>query len=100
MKEGDAIMKKRSALALGLGFAGAMGITTALSRKSSREKLSERFEATKISVSNWLNRNVAEPAVDLLEKAGHPDPYDTEDNTMVDEGAQYSVHYYNSQKQP
>ena len=28
---------------------------------------------------------------------GHPDPYDVEDNKMVSEGAQTSVHYYNQE---
>ncbi|RIW37245.1 hypothetical protein D3H55_04170 [Bacillus salacetis] len=31
-----------------------------------------------------------------FEKAGNPHPHDVEDNTMVSEGAQTSVHYYNS----
>ncbi|PLR80039.1 hypothetical protein CVD25_15840 [Bacillus canaveralius] len=34
-----------------------------------------------------------------LEKAGHPDPEDIEDNKMVSEGAMYSVNYYNEVKQ-
>ena len=29
------------------------------------------------------------------EKLGHPDPHNIEDNKMVDEGAMYSVNYYN-----
>jgi len=32
---------------------------------------------------------------DLLVKAGNPDPEDIGDNNMVNEGAMYSVHYYN-----
>jgi len=34
-----------------------------------------------------------------LEKAGHPDPYDIEDNKMVSEGAMYAVQYYNEEKE-
>ena len=30
-------------------------------------------------------------------KAGHSDPYDLQDNKMVSEGAQTSVHYYNQE---
>ncbi|BAB06637.1 hypothetical protein P4637_09075 [Halalkalibacterium halodurans] len=29
---------------------------------------------------------------------GHPDPYDTEDNRMVEEGALYSIQHYNKKK--
>ncbi|PKG25075.1 hypothetical protein [Niallia nealsonii] len=32
---------------------------------------------------------------DLLVKAGNPDPEDIGDNNMVNEGAMYSVNYYN-----
>lgn len=32
---------------------------------------------------------------ELLTKAGNPDPEDIGDNNMVNEGAMYSVHYYN-----
>ncbi len=31
----------------------------------------------------------------VMEKAGHPDPYDIEDNKMVAEGSMYSVAYFN-----
>lgn len=34
-----------------------------------------------------------------IEKGGHPDPQDIADNTMVDEGAQYSVQFYNEKVQ-
>ncbi|WP_264805016.1 hypothetical protein [Cytobacillus sp. NCCP-133] len=33
------------------------------------------------------------------EKLGHPDPHNIEDNKMVDEGAMYSVNYYNEKVQ-
>ncbi|MFC4737241.1 hypothetical protein ACFO4L_11630 [Bacillus daqingensis] len=32
---------------------------------------------------------------ELREKVGHSDPLDIQDNSMVDEGAQFSVNYYN-----
>ncbi|WP_312098960.1 hypothetical protein [Niallia sp.] len=35
---------------------------------------------------------------DLLSKAGNPAPDDIGDNNMVNEGAMYSVHYYNKQR--
>ncbi|WLD94884.1 hypothetical protein [Alkalihalobacillus sp. AL-G] len=34
-----------------------------------------------------------------VEKGGQPNPQDIEDNKMVSEGAQYSVEYYNKEKQ-
>ncbi|MDP4161928.1 MAG: hypothetical protein Q8906_03305 [Bacillota bacterium] len=34
-----------------------------------------------------------------IEKAGHPDPHDIDDNNMVSEGAMYGVHYYNKTEQ-
>lgn len=34
-----------------------------------------------------------------VNKAGHPDPRDLEDNNMVSEGAQYGVNYYNHVEQ-
>ena len=34
-----------------------------------------------------------------IEKAGNPHPQDIEDNKMVDEGALYSVKYYNQKMQ-
>ena len=35
---------------------------------------------------------------DLLSKAGNPAPDDIGDNNMVNEGAMYSVNYYNKQR--
>ncbi|AZU64569.1 hypothetical protein [Neobacillus mesonae] len=34
-----------------------------------------------------------------IEKGGHPHPHDVEDNKMVDEGAMYSVKFYNEKMQ-
>lgn len=34
-----------------------------------------------------------------IEKGGHPDPHDLEDHKMVDEGALYSVKFYNEKMQ-
>lgn len=34
-----------------------------------------------------------------IQKAGHPDPMDTEDNKMVSEGSMFPVQYYNEKKQ-
>lgn len=34
-----------------------------------------------------------------IQKAGHPDPLDIEDNKMVSEGAQYGIEYYNRTEQ-
>ncbi|MBM7652652.1 hypothetical protein [Neobacillus cucumis] len=34
-----------------------------------------------------------------IHKGGHPHPHDIEDNKMVDEGAMYSVQFYNEKLQ-
>ena len=34
-----------------------------------------------------------------IHKGGHPHPHDIEDNKMVDEGAMYSVQFYNDKIQ-
>ena len=34
----------------------------------------------------------------VMEKTGHPDPHDIEDNTMVAEGSMYAVNYYDEKK--
>ncbi|MGW8262695.1 hypothetical protein ACWHAR_22210, partial [Bacillus sp. LR--39] len=33
-----------------------------------------------------------------VDKAGHPDPQDIEDNKMVSEGSMYPVQYYDEKK--
>lgn len=51
--------------------------------------------------SNVKNKFFPSPslATPPIEKAGHPDPHDVDDNKMVSEGAMYSVNYYNEKEQ-
>ncbi|SFC79187.1 hypothetical protein SAMN05443252_106194 [Bacillus sp. OV322] len=75
---------------LGVGIAGA----SLLLSKSRRDKAVSFYRDIKDkAVSLWSRQQP--PVPDVLQKSGHPDPYDTGDNKMVDEGAMYSVNYYN-----
>ncbi|MBN6888151.1 hypothetical protein ACUXCC_003069 [Cytobacillus horneckiae] len=72
-----------------------VGITSVLllANKSNREKL--QSITTKIKDYMPFNKKKNE----VMEKAGHPMPQDTEDNKMVSEGALYSVNYFNEKEQ-
>jgi hypothetical protein len=83
----------RNALLLGVGVAGV----SFLSNKTNRVKVKGVWSNAKDKTLSFWNRKASE-LDPVIEKAGHPDPYDHEDNKMVDEGAMYSVHYYNNAK--
>ncbi|MGG0843931.1 hypothetical protein [Peribacillus simplex] len=83
----------RNALLLGVGVAGV----SFLSNKTNRVKVKGIWSNAKDKTLSFWNRKAAE-LDPVIEKAGHPDPYDHEDNKMVDEGAMYGVHYYNNAK--
>lgn len=73
-----------------------VGVTTYL--LSNKDKRNRIFDQVK-NIYNHLRvskKDNFDPR--LLKKAGHPHPYDEGDNNMVDEGAMYSVKYYNEQK--
>jgi hypothetical protein len=64
----------------------------------------ENREKAKETLSTWKQKWMGTETVKTLdsfpiEKAGHPDPYDIEDNNMVSEGAMYAVQYYNEEKE-
>lgn len=82
-------MRLKSSLLVGAAAAGA-GMY--MRKKDNRVKMQNMMESLK---HKWKNRNKDFP----VEKAGHPHPDDLEDNKMVSEGAQTSVHYYNSTAQ-
>ncbi|WP_108671532.1 hypothetical protein [Peribacillus acanthi] len=76
-------------VALGVGIAGV----SYLSRKTNRDKTFALFTTLK---NKYFRKNDGPVTTQqLIQKGGHPDPHDIEDNKMVDEGAMYSVHYYN-----
>ncbi|TMW71500.1 hypothetical protein [Alteribacter natronophilus] len=63
-----------------------------LGKEENREKLYHQFKRLQSKVKNETNEDHNEY---LNEKVGHSDPDDIQDNSMVDEGAMYSVNYYN-----
>lgn len=82
-------------LLLGLGVAGA----SYFSKQENRNKAKVMYQSVKDKIMDfWCEQNPT-ACEDLLQKAGNPDPYDIGDNKMVDEGALYSVDYYNREEQ-
>jgi len=63
-----------------------------LGKPENREKITDAINQVKAKI-------IHDPKQDyqsyLTEKVGHSDPDDIEDNAMVDEGATFSVNYYN-----
>ncbi|MFF2588554.1 hypothetical protein ACFVSS_11765 [Peribacillus butanolivorans] len=83
----------RNVVLLGVGVAGVSFLSTKTNRGKVKDIWSNAKDKT---MSLWQKKHSGlDP---LIEKAGHPDPYDHEDNKMVDEGAMYSVNYYNNAK--
>ncbi|TFI46128.1 hypothetical protein E4O93_19490 [Diaphorobacter sp. DS2] len=69
-----------------------VGITSILLLASKNNRNKVQSPAVKMKgmlPDRFLNDTVP------TEKLGHPDPHNIEDNKMVDEGAMYSVNYYN-----
>ncbi|WP_110927882.1 hypothetical protein [Bacillus massiliglaciei] len=79
---------------LGAGVAGVFY----LSEETNRDKMRSLFQKIK-DKAEGLYSNSRTDFKDGLNKAGHPDPYDLGDSSMVDEGAMYSVHYFNEKVQ-
>lgn len=92
-------MKTKKMFKVGIGLAGAIGLSTILKDKKKREQLFNYYQNSKNKWVAVLNSNSTTSQRDLVEKAGNPNPYDTQDNKMVDEGALYGVKYYNKTKQ-
>lgn len=63
-----------------------------LGKPENREKVTHTVNQIKAKILNETNKD---HQLDLTEKVGHSDPYDIGDNSMVDEGAVFSVNYYN-----
>ncbi|MFS0781626.1 hypothetical protein [Bacillus sp. 1P06AnD] len=92
-------MKSRNYVAIGLGVASAVGVTTLLKNKETRNKVMNLYVDTKDKVIHLIGKGKPVTYSDVVQKGGNPDPYDIQDNKMVDEGAMYSVHYYNENEQ-
>jgi len=80
---------------LGVGVAGVSYLST----RNNREKAIRAFQTLKEKTMQLWSKRAPGPEIPLLEKAGHPDPYDIGDNRMVEEGALFSVKYYNQKEQ-
>ena len=86
--------RKKNTLLLATMAAGAYAY---LSKKENRDKAQVAFNNMKTKVDSFIESQKSQRNPET--KAGHPDPYDVEDNQMVSEGAQTSVHYYNQEVQ-
>ena len=75
----------------------AAGAYAYFSKKENRDKAQVAFNNMKTKVESFIDTQKTQRNPET--KTGHPDPYDTQDNEMVSEGAQTSVHYYNQEVQ-
>jgi hypothetical protein len=88
----NALAKKVSPFVLlGIGVAGA----TYVSLNNRKEKFVNTRNILKEKAMLFWPKQKPSACDSLLEKAGHPDPHDIGDNRMVDEGAMFSINYYN-----
>src|SRR6185312_1697683 len=73
----------------------AAGAYAYFSKKENRDKAMVAVNNMKTKVDSFIQSQKLNRSDDT--KAGHSDPYDLQDNKMVSEGAQTSVHYYNQE---
>ncbi|KXH80934.1 hypothetical protein [Sporosarcina sp. HYO08] len=73
----------------------AAGTYAYFSKKENRDKAQVIFQNAKTKLDSFLQSQKYNR--DSETKVGHSDPYDLQDNKMVSEGSQTSVHYYNQQ---
>lgn len=71
----------------------AAGAYAYFSKKENRDKAQVAFNNMKTKAESLINSQKMNRNPET--KVGHSDPYDLQDNKMVSEGAQTSVHYYN-----
>ncbi|WP_062109858.1 hypothetical protein [Bacillus niameyensis] len=81
----------QTAIVIGLGASAAMW----LSSKTNRIKLQCSLKDLKRKFIPSPYKSKSLPVT----KGGHPHPTDIEDNKMVDEGAMYSVQFFNENVQ-
>lgn len=92
--------------------ASAVAAAYFLGKDENREKVNKYVNENREKVGKYVNKEKISQYVDrakaeirgetkededahLRSKVGHSDPEDLQDNRMVDEGAQFSVNYYN-----
>lgn len=86
--------KKKNTLLLATLAAGTYAY---FSKKENRDKAQVAFNNMKTKVESFIESQKLQNTPET--NAGYPDPYDFQDNEMVSEGAQTSVHYYNQEVQ-
>ena len=86
------VLSMSSLLAVGVGASAALW----LSNKPNRIKAETLLRDWKRKIMPTVYQKSEELPI---HKGGHPHPEDTEDNKMVDEGAMYSVQFYNEKLQ-
>lgn len=86
--------RKRNNILVATAAAGAYAY---FSKKENRDKAVVAFNNMKTKVESFINAQKHNRSDET--NIGHPDPYDIQDNKMVSEGAQTSVHYYNQEVQ-
>lgn len=84
--------KRNNSLLIATAAAGAYAY---FSKKENRDKAQVAFNNMKTKVDSFMESQKLNRSPET--KMGHPDPYDLQDNKMVSEGAQTSVHYYNQE---
>lgn len=91
-------LKSKTVVMSGIAAGVAGAATYYLRDQSNRIKLKDSitYFSTKLKDQTMKMRNTGDIPI---EKGGNPHPEEIEDNKMVSEGAQYSVDYYNKQKQ-
>ncbi|MEH7120185.1 hypothetical protein V7128_22585 [Neobacillus vireti] len=86
------VLSMSSLLAVGVGASAALW----LSNKPNRIKAETLLRDWKRKIMPTVYQKSEELPI---HKGGHPHPDDIEDNKMVDEGAMYSVQFYNEKLQ-
>lgn len=84
--------KKNNNLLLATIAAGAYAY---FSKKENRDKAQVAFNNMRTKVDSFIQTQKINRSPET--KVGHSDPYDLQDNKMVSEGSQTSVHYYNQE---
>lgn len=89
-------MKRKYLLISGIALSTAEITTYLLKQSSNRVMAKMMMKDFKEKVIPIMKKDQNSPLP--VEKAGHPDPLDIEDNEMVSEGSIYPVNYYNEKQ--
>lgn len=92
-KEEDQMVKMNRVVLAGIGIAGL----SYFSSRNNREKARVMMNNMRMKADSWIKKKKHKSS--SMTKVGHSNPYDIADNTMLSEGAMYSVDYYNVTEQ-